>query len=77
MTFISGPHSCIGYRFAITEAKALLFTLIRAFEFELGVPEDELASRAFVVQRPFLKKEPGSPQMPLFVKPVGDIELMN
>ncbi|KAJ7817689.1 cytochrome P450 [Mycena olivaceomarginata] len=37
-TFFAGPHNCIGFRFSLVEMKALLFTLIRAFEFEQAVP---------------------------------------
>lgn len=71
-TFLGGPRNCIGYRFAIAEMKALLFTLIRAFEFELAVPRADLAARAIsVTQGPFLLSdaEAGS-QLPLFVRPV-------
>lgn len=34
MTFIGGPRSCIGYRFAVIEIKVILFVLIRSFVFE-------------------------------------------
>ncbi|KAF8913416.1 cytochrome P450 [Mucidula mucida] len=37
LTFFGGAHSCIGYRSSIVEMKALLFSLLRAFEFELAV----------------------------------------
>ncbi|KAJ7092281.1 cytochrome P450 [Mycena belliarum] len=69
-TFLGGPRNCIGYRFAIAEMKALLFTLIRAFEFELAVPRADLAARSIsVTQGPFLlsEAEAGS-QLPLFVR---------
>ncbi|CEL63636.1 putative cytochrome P450 311a1 OS=Drosophila melanogaster GN=Cyp311a1 PE=2 SV=1 [Rhizoctonia solani AG-1 IB] len=35
LTFLHGPHACIGYRFAVEEIKILLYTLVRVFEFEL------------------------------------------
>ncbi|KAG9074412.1 hypothetical protein FRC06_010715, partial [Ceratobasidium sp. 370] len=35
MTFIQGNRSCIGYRFAVAEMKALLYTLVRAIEFDI------------------------------------------
>lgn len=35
MTFGGGPHNCIGYRFALAEIKAILFVLVRSFNFEL------------------------------------------
>uniref|UniRef100_A0A0W0FWP6 Cytochrome p450 n=2 Tax=Moniliophthora roreri TaxID=221103 RepID=A0A0W0FWP6_MONRR len=55
MTFLGGSHACIGWRFALVEMKALIFTLIRAFEFELAIPkEDVLIKKAFPVHRPFV-----------------------
>ncbi|KAJ7055864.1 cytochrome P450 [Mycena amicta] len=36
-TFFAGPHNCIGFRFSLVEMKALLFTLIRAFEIDPAV----------------------------------------
>ncbi|KZP10666.1 cytochrome P450 [Athelia psychrophila] len=38
LTFNAGPRACIGYKFSLVELKALLFALVRAFEFELAVP---------------------------------------
>ncbi|KAH7101316.1 cytochrome P450 [Auriculariales sp. MPI-PUGE-AT-0066] len=38
LTFSAGPQSCIGYRFAMLEMKALLFHLVRKFKIELTVP---------------------------------------
>ncbi|KAK7002345.1 cytochrome P450 [Favolaschia claudopus] len=70
LTFLGGPRACIGYRFAIIEMKCLLFTLIRAFEFELAVPVDDIGRKISVVQHPMLKSEPEmGAQMPLVVKP--------
>ncbi|KAF8174471.1 cytochrome P450 [Mycena galopus ATCC 62051] len=68
LTFGSGPHSCIGFRFAVVEMKALLFTLIRAFEFGAVVPEGDLGYTSTPVKRPLVKNEPekGS-QLPLRV----------
>ncbi|KAJ7884436.1 cytochrome P450 [Mycena leptocephala] len=68
MTFFAGPHNCIGFRFSVAEQKALLFTLIRAFEFELAIPASEIGSTG-ALQRPFLlaEREKGD-QMPLIVK---------
>ncbi|KAJ7801588.1 cytochrome P450 [Mycena olivaceomarginata] len=39
LTFFAGPHNCVGSRFAVLELKAMLFTIIRAFEVEKAVPE--------------------------------------
>ncbi|KAI5118123.1 hypothetical protein M0805_008032 [Coniferiporia weirii] len=69
MTFLGGARSCIGYRFALIEMKALLFTLLRTFEFELAVPAEEFVARTMVVTRPYLKKDmKAGSQMPLIVK---------
>ncbi|KAG8879877.1 hypothetical protein FRB98_005466 [Tulasnella sp. 332] len=35
MSFGAGPRGCIGWRMAVLEIKALLFTLIREFKFEI------------------------------------------
>ncbi|KAH7907833.1 cytochrome P450 [Hygrophoropsis aurantiaca] len=70
LTFIGGPRACVAYRFALIEMKALLFTLVRNFEFELAVPAGDIVMRAEMVQHPFLRSEPGgNSQMPLFIKP--------
>lgn len=49
--------------------KALLFTLVRTFEFELAVSPEEIEKRSMVVTRPYLRgqKQAGA-QMPLSVK---------
>ncbi|KAJ7500556.1 cytochrome P450 [Mycena galericulata] len=72
LTFLGGPKSCIGYRFSVVETKALLFTLIRAFEFELAVPVEYIGKKStFLVQRPMVlsEREAGN-QMPLLLRPV-------
>ena len=52
--------------------KALLFTLVRAFEFELAVPPDEIGKKSAIVQRPIVRSDPkGGNQMPLLVRPVA------
>jgi len=72
MTFLGGPRACIGYRFSLVEMKALLFTLVRAFEFELAVPANDITKKSFIVQRPLLRSNPGAGNhMPLILKPVG------
>ncbi|THV01377.1 cytochrome P450 [Dendrothele bispora CBS 962.96] len=69
LTFLGGARSCIGYRFSLIEMKALLFTLVRAFEFELAVPVEDIGRKSAIVTRPFLKSVPekGS-QLPLIVR---------
>lgn len=37
--------------------KALLFTLIRSFEFELALPKEAIVKLQGVVDRPFLRAE--------------------
>ncbi|KZV95952.1 cytochrome P450 [Exidia glandulosa HHB12029] len=51
MSFIGGPRSCIGFRFAIAEVKALLFNIVRGFEFKLAVDKDTLWSRSGMLMR--------------------------
>ncbi|KAI0672480.1 cytochrome P450 [Trametes maxima] len=69
LSFLGGPRACIGYRFSLVEMKALIFVLVRAFEFELAVPLEDLQKKSNVVQRPLLRSAPeqGS-QMPLLLK---------
>ncbi|KAF7328914.1 hypothetical protein MVEN_02521200 [Mycena venus] len=70
LTFLGGPRACIGYRFSIVEMKALLFTLVRAFEFDLAVPVDEIVKKTTAVQRPLVKSErEAGNQMPLIIRP--------
>ncbi|KAF9235962.1 cytochrome P450 [Melanogaster broomeanus] len=69
LTFLGGPRSCIGYRFALVQMKVVLFTLIRAFEFELAVPASEIGKHSLVMLRPFLRGDPTKkPQLPLLFK---------
>ncbi|KAF8894815.1 cytochrome P450 [Infundibulicybe gibba] len=70
LTFLGGPRACIGYRFSIVEIKALLFTLVRAFEFELAIPAKDLTKRTVLTQRPVVLTDPkNSNQMPLLIRP--------
>ncbi|KAJ7891297.1 cytochrome P450 [Mycena olivaceomarginata] len=69
LSFLGGPRACIGYRFSLVEMKALLFTLVRAFEFELAVPASDIGKKTSVVQRPIVRSEPtAGNQMPLLIK---------
>ncbi|KAJ6510544.1 cytochrome P450 [Mycena sanguinolenta] len=70
LSFLGGPRACIGYRFSLVEMKVLLFTLVRAFEFELAVPATDIEKKTSVVQRPLVKSErEAGNQMPLILKP--------
>ncbi|TFY80206.1 hypothetical protein EWM64_g3801 [Hericium alpestre] len=53
LSFLAGPHDCIGYRFSIIEAKAVLFTLIRSFKFALALPKEQIIWKTMVVGRPY------------------------
>ncbi|KAJ7780141.1 cytochrome P450 [Mycena maculata] len=69
-TFYAGAHSCIGFRFSIMEQKALLFSLVRTFEFEKAVPEGAIGrTSATALQKPIVlaERSKGS-QMPLILK---------
>ncbi|KAJ7892971.1 cytochrome P450 [Mycena leptocephala] len=70
LTFWAGAHGCPAYRLAIAEMKVFLFTLLRTFTFELGVPQEDIGRvQAIAFTRSFLfsEKDKGS-QMPLVVK---------
>ncbi|KAI9068013.1 cytochrome P450 [Trametes sanguinea] len=70
LTFSSGPHGCIGYRLSLAELRALMFVLLRAFEFELAVKPDEVTGVGMFTQRPGLRSEVAKgAQLPLIVRP--------
>ena len=60
----SGTQVTVAHRM-----KAILFTLVRTFEFELAVPVSEIGSKSTMVQRPVLRSDPNRPQLPLLIKP--------
>ncbi|KAJ7087980.1 cytochrome P450 [Mycena belliarum] len=71
-TFFAGPHNCIGFRFSLVEMKALLFTLVRAFEFEPAVPKGGIGPSPSLLQRPIVLAEPEKTfQLPLILKSVN------
>ena len=49
--------------------KAILFTPVRTFEFELAVPVSKIGSKSTMVQRSGLRSDPNKPQLPLLIKP--------
>ncbi|KAI0743350.1 cytochrome P450 [Daedaleopsis nitida] len=71
LTFLGGPHACIGYRFALVEMKALMFTLLRNFEFELAVPDEDIKASGLFLQRPAVAREENEKgsQLPLLIRP--------
>lgn len=63
--------TCALLRAVIYRMKALLFTLVRAFEFNLAVPPEDIGKMSEIVMRPVLKTDPvNSNQLPLLVRPV-------
>ncbi|KAF8146301.1 cytochrome P450 [Mycena galopus ATCC 62051] len=74
-SFFAGQTNCIGYRFSLVEMKALLFTLIRAFEFEPAVPKSRIGHGAGFIHSPIYLDEPerGS-TLPMILKPVNKQE---
>ncbi|PIL30974.1 cytochrome P450 [Ganoderma sinense ZZ0214-1] len=69
MVFSSGERACIGYRFSLIELKALIFTLIRAFEFELAVPPEDVQAVGILIQRIRVRGDP-TRNLPFVVRPV-------
>ncbi|GAA5876297.1 hypothetical protein JCM16303_007090 [Sporobolomyces ruberrimus] len=68
LTFLAGPRSCIGYKFALLELKAILATLIDDFEFALRDPPFEIERRSAIVMRPLvIGEETLGNRMPLRV----------
>ncbi|KAG8845041.1 hypothetical protein FRB91_002109 [Serendipita sp. 411] len=71
LSFIAGPRSCIGFRFALVEMKALLFALVRSFEFKLAVDADDVVGKVGIVTRPALRSRPQEGhQLPLLIRQV-------
>ena len=72
---------CIAYRvlnkcfYCVNDRmKVLLFTLIRAFEFDLAVPAKDIGTSSIGPQRPVLLTDPkSSDQMPLLVRPISNL----
>ncbi|KAG6819806.1 hypothetical protein H0H93_008501, partial [Arthromyces matolae] len=71
LTFLGGPRACIGYRFSLVETKALLFTLVRAFEFDLAVPATHIIKKSAIVQRPVLVTDGRNQTLPLIIRPIS------
>lgn len=52
LTFLQGPRSCIGRRFAETEMKVLLAALIRRLRFDEVVKGRHVVKKAMITTRP-------------------------
>ena len=49
--------------------KALVFTLVRRFEFELAVPVEDIEAQSMIIARPSVKSEAhAGAQLPLLVR---------
>ncbi|BGP48900.1 hypothetical protein JCM10450v2_004779 [Rhodotorula kratochvilovae] len=69
LTFLAGPRSCIGYKFALLELKAILSVLVDAFEFDLRDAETVVDRRSVIVTRPLLiGEEAHGNKMPLRIR---------
>ncbi|KAF8838715.1 hypothetical protein BDN67DRAFT_59798 [Paxillus ammoniavirescens] len=69
LTFLGGPRACIAFRFAIAKMKALLFTLVRAFEFRPAVLTSQIGKKGTPLQHPILRGDlTNKVQPPLLVK---------
>ncbi|ETW77079.1 cytochrome P450 monooxygenase 80 [Heterobasidion irregulare TC 32-1] len=73
LAFSGGSRACIGYRFSVIEMKALVFVLVRAFQFEMAVPVEDVKVKAAAIRRPFLasEREKGS-QLPLWISAIKE-----
>ena len=49
--------------------KALLFTLVRGFEFELALPAEDIVRKSAAVGRPVIASNPrAGPQLPVLIR---------
>lgn len=70
LSFIGGPHHCLGFRFALLEIKAVLFVMVRNYEFEF-IPHGPQVKRVApgIIQRPVVAgNEKAGIQMPVMVR---------
>ncbi|EJD39284.1 cytochrome P450 [Auricularia subglabra TFB-10046 SS5] len=70
MSFIGGPRGCIGHRFAVAEMKALLFHIVRGFEFRFAVDRAQLWTRTGGLLRVQLRSD-NTVQLPMVITPVA------
>jgi cytochrome P450 len=52
LTFLHGPRSCIGQKFAVAELAALLAAFVGSFEFEMTEPDEEIIIKGGITARP-------------------------
>ncbi|KAF8593285.1 cytochrome P450 [Ceratobasidium sp. AG-I] len=79
LTFLHGSRACIGFRFAVIEMKALMYSLVRAIEFDIDSTLEIQGNSIWatihfltpIITRPSVVSEPEKGnQMPLICKPV-------
>ena len=75
ITPLSLAKACRGCRIAVLltnyfrRIKALLFTLVRTFEFELALEPDDIIRKTGIVGRPLIASNPSAgPQLPLLIR---------
>jgi hypothetical protein len=50
--------------------KAILFSFVRSFDFELAIPTSQITRKTMIVGRPFVASElERGPQLPLIIRP--------
>jgi cytochrome P450 len=52
LTFLHGPRSCIGERFARAELRSLLAALVGSFEFEMADPDEKVIVGGTITSKP-------------------------
>ncbi|KAJ9655706.1 hypothetical protein H2198_005503 [Neophaeococcomyces mojaviensis] len=52
LTFLHGPRSCIGQKFAVAELKCLLAAFVGKFEFEMTYPDENIEVKGGITARP-------------------------
>ncbi|KAK5956768.1 hypothetical protein OHC33_002256 [Knufia fluminis] len=52
LTFLHGPRSCIGQKFATAELACLLAAFVGKFEFEMTYPDEEIIIKGGITARP-------------------------
>ncbi|TXT06016.1 hypothetical protein VHUM_03777 [Vanrija humicola] len=72
LTFIAGPHNCIGYRFALMEIKIVLFVLVRNFKFEIDPadPAVDRRVRSFTMRPVVVGRESEGIQLPVVLRAI-------
>ncbi|KAK8195298.1 putative P450 monooxygenase [Phyllosticta capitalensis] len=52
LTFLHGPRSCIGQRFAQSELRALLASFVARFEWDMAMPDSEVIPAGVITTKP-------------------------